>query len=120
MLEYWKNTTPLVPLNKGRYRGLSPLGTKCLGSACIPLFILFLLLSGCTTFGGEKKGVSDLYSTVAMLVQQNEILEASIVERDKMMVELSVRLNKLADKLKTVLAEKKELEKRIEMRETSP
>ncbi|MFC1814963.1 OmpA family protein [Thermodesulfobacteriota bacterium] len=94
-----------------------PIRTKCLGSAGIPLFILFLLLSGCATLGSEKKKVSDRYSNVTVLVQQNQLLEASIIERDKMMVALSVRLNKLADKFKAVLAEKKELEKRIAMRD---
>lgn len=81
-----------------------------------PLFILFVLLSGCTTFGGEKKKVSDLFSNVNMMVQQNQILRATIAERDNIVMELSDRLNKLADTFDAVLAERKELEKRIEKR----
>ncbi len=92
-----------------------PIGTKRLVSACIPLFILSFLLSGCTTVGGEKKSVSGLYVNLNTMALQNEILQASIVEKDKMMVELSGRLNKLADKFETVLAEKNELQKTIEM-----
>lgn len=81
----------------------------------LPVFLLFT--SGCSTLGMDNQKSSELFSNVNMIIQQNEILQASIEQRDEIVIALSDRLNKLADKLETVLAERKELESRIENKE---